>query len=439
MNKIWEFYENMDEMVYAADMDTYELIYMNAKARETYGYDSMEQVCGQKCYKVLQNADKLCDICTNSCLKPGYFHEWKYYNPLINKTVSLKDTMIEDGNKRYRMEMAIDMTFQEEQSRTLEDYRFNAQMVNEGLKQALAEVNPEQSIEVLLDYLGRTLQSERVYIFEKCDGDLHDNTYEWCADGVVPQKEILQKVPFDAVEQWYQAFVEDKNIIIRDLEETKETNPKAYQVLLPQNIRTLVVSPIVFDEEIVGFYGVDNPPKEFLNHVSTMFKIMGHFISSLLRRRDLVKRLEKISFYDRLTGLKNRHAMDDYFNNMKKEDSIGILYCDVMGLKRVNDTLGHQEGDKLLLRACDSLKKAFEADNLFRIGGDEFLVLCKEISEQELQERTDILKAEMHKNNAVMAIGSLWQSKWTGDGDKLLTQADHKMYEDKRKYYEEQK
>ena len=38
-----------------------------------------------------------------------------------------------------------------------------------------------------------------------------------------------------------------------------------------------------------------------------------------------------------------------------------------------------------------------------------------------------------------MAIGSLWQSKWTGDGDKLLTQADHKMYEDKKKYYEEQK
>lgn len=439
MNKIWEFYENMNEMVYAADMDTYELIYMNRKTREIYGYDSMERAKGRKCYEVLQKSDKPCDICTNACLKPGYFYEWKYYNPVINKTVSLKDTMLEEGGKRYRMEMAIDMTRQEEQSRTIAEYHFNAQMVNEGLKQALAEVNPEQSIEVLLAYLGRTLQSERVYIFERRADELHDNTYEWCAEGVIPQKEILQKVPFDAVEQWYQAFVQDKNIIIKDLDEIKETNPEAYKVLLPQNIRTLVVSPILFDEEIVGFYGVDNPPREFLNHVSTMFKIMGHFISSLLRRRDLVKRLEKMSFYDQLTGFKNRHAMDDYFAAMKKENSIGVLYCDVMGLKRVNDTLGHQEGDKLILRACECLKRVFSDYTLFRIGGDEFLVLCKGIAEEELQKRVELLQTEMHEKNAVMAIGSVWQSKWTGESDKLLTAADHKMYEDKRMYYAKQK
>lgn len=435
MNRIWEFYEHMDEMVYAADMDTYELIYMNRKTRESYGYDSVEQIRGRKCYEVLQKSDKPCDFCTNACLKPGYFYEWKYHNPIIDKTVSLKDTMIEEGMKRYRVELAIDMTLQEQQSKTIAEYHFNVQMVNEGLKQALAEVNPERSIEVLLAYLGRTLQSERVYIFEKHAGDLHDNTYEWCADGVVPQKEILQKVPYEAVEQWYQAFVQDKNIIIKDLEEIKETNPEAYKVLLPQNIRTLVVSPILFDEEIVGFYGVDNPPREFLNHVSTMFKIMGHFISSLLRRRDLVKRLEKMSFYDQLTGFKNRHAMDDYFDGMKREDCIGVLYCDVMGLKHINDTLGHQEGDKLLLRACECLKKVFSDYALFRIGGDEFLVLCKGITEEELLNRTELLKVEMQKESAVMALGSVWQDKWTGESDKLLTQADHKMYEDKRAYY----
>lgn len=49
MNRIWEFYEHMNEMVYAADMDTYELIYMNQKTREIYGYDSMEQIQGKKC------------------------------------------------------------------------------------------------------------------------------------------------------------------------------------------------------------------------------------------------------------------------------------------------------------------------------------------------------------------------------------------------------
>ena len=208
---------------------------------------------------------------------------------------------------------------------------------------------------------------------------------------------------------------------------------------MPQNINTLVVSPIVFDEKITGFYGVDNPPREFLNHVSTMFKIMGHFISSLLRRRDLVKRLEKISLYDQLTGFRNRHAMDDYFEAMQREDSIGALYCDVMGLKQVNDKQGHQEGDKLLLRACESLKKVFSDYALFRIGGDEFLVLCKGITEEELKQRKELLRVEMQKENAVMALGSVWQDKWSGESDKLLTAADQKMYEDKRAYYAKQK
>ena len=439
MEKIWKFYENMNEMVYASDMDNYELVYMNRKTLDVYGYQSFDEVRGKKCYEVLQGLDRPCDMCTNDCLRPGYFYEWKYYNPIIGKTVSLKDTMLEEDGRRYRMELAIDMTLQEEQSKTIEEMTQNTKMVNDGLKLALAEADPRQAIEVFLAYLGQALESERVYIFERKEANVHDNTFEWCAEGVIPQKDVLQDVPFEAVKLWYQTFERNKNVIIRDVEETKETDPEAYKYLKPQDIHTLVVSPIVSDNKIIGFYGVDNPPAEYLNHVSMMFKIIGHFILSLLKRRDLVKRLEKMSFYDQLTGLGNRHAMDEYFSSMKEKDSIGMLYCDVMGLKRINDTLGHQEGDKLLLRACDSLRKVFSEESLFRIGGDEFLVLCKNIPEEELLRRIEQLKKEMESANALMAIGHVWCPSWENNGDALLTAADQYMYENKRKYYEMQK
>ena len=51
MEKIWEFYENLNEIVYTADMDSYELIYMNSKAREVYGYSSDSEFKGKKCYE----------------------------------------------------------------------------------------------------------------------------------------------------------------------------------------------------------------------------------------------------------------------------------------------------------------------------------------------------------------------------------------------------
>ena len=66
----------------------------------------------------------------------------------------------------------------------------------------------------------------------------------------------------------------------------------------------------------------------------------------MLRRRDLVKKLENLSYYDQLTGAKNRHALNKQLASLTKGQSLGVLYSDVMGLKQINDTFGHQAGDK---------------------------------------------------------------------------------------------
>ena len=166
-----------------------------------------------------------------------------------------------------------------------------------------------------------------------------------------------------------------------------------------------------------------------------MFQVMGDFINSLFSTRDLVKRLETISFYDQLTGIGNRHAMNEYVREIQADSSIGVVYCDVMGLKRINDNEGHQAGDALIKRACDCLKQAFGEYDLFRMGGDEFLVMCAGITEQELHERTEELVKKMRKNAALMAIGSIWRPCSDGDFKKLLAEADDRMYENKRAYY----
>ena len=62
-------------------------------------------------------------------------------------------------------------------------------IINEGLRVALMEETPDQSLEVLLKYLGKALNGERTYIFERNESGNDDNTYEWVADGVEPEKE----------------------------------------------------------------------------------------------------------------------------------------------------------------------------------------------------------------------------------------------------------
>ena len=171
-----------------------------------------------------------------------------------------------------------------------------ASVINEGLRIALLEETPDQSLEVLLAHLGRTLDGERTYIFEKNNEGGDDNTYEWVADGVKPEKGKLQNVPSNVCENWYRNFSVGRHITIENLEEIREDAPLQYQILKQQNIRSLVVVPLYDGKKIIGFYGVDNPPVKSLEYASNMLQTAAYFIVSSLKRRNLVRELQKRSY-----------------------------------------------------------------------------------------------------------------------------------------------
>lgn len=437
MEKIWEFFENINEYVYVADMDTYELVYMNKKTLATYGYTSLEQIVGKKCYEVLQGCSETCTICNNTKLMPKQFREWEYYNPYLKKSFAIKDSMIQEGEKRYRIELAIESGITGVQGGHVQDYLELEMFVNEGMRLALRAATPDQSLDVILEYLGRALNGERTYIFERNASGGDDNTYEWVAMGVKPQKEILQNLPAEVCANWYQSFRENRNIIIEDLEDIREKDPLQYENLKRQDIYSLVVVPLYDDGVVIGFYGVDNPPGKSLDYTSNMLQIMGHFIVSSLKRRNLMRQLEKMSYSDQLTGLGNRYAVERFVRNMDKRDSIGVLYCDITGLKRVNDTEGHEAGDQLILRARDLLMHFWKAYEVFRIGGDEMLILASGIQQATFQEEVCRMKEHMQEYKVAVAVGAVWKPDGTDSIDQMLTESERLMYEDKARYYKQ--
>ncbi|XCP85928.1 diguanylate cyclase [Roseburia hominis] len=435
MKKIWEFFENLNEFVYASDMDSYELIYMNKKLLEVYGFHSLEEIYGKKCYEVLQNCSKPCAICTNHELSPGKFKEWGYYQPVLGRYLVLKDTMMVEGQRRYRIELALDAETSEWQSNVIHGYKNMEKLVNEGLRIALQAATPDQTIEIILEYLGKALNAERTYIFEKNEAGCDDNTYEWVANGVTPEKDSLQNLPPEICAEWYQRFKENKKIVIEDLENIREVDSTLYEILKRQNIRSLVVAPLYNDKNVIGFYGVDNPPAGFHDYTYDMLQIMGYFISSSMKRRNLVKMLQCMSYSDQLTKFGNRYAMNEQIENISDGESVGIVFCDVTGLKRVNDTEGHKAGDRLLLRACESLRRVFADYEMFRIGGDEFLALCPGIEEEELSGRVEALKKDLQESSVIMAVGAFWQKEGKKNIDSLLSESEKLMYKDKSAYY----
>ena len=169
-------------------------------------------------------------------------------------------------------------------------------IINEGLRVALLEETPDQSLEVLLAHLGKALSGERTYIFERNDSGADDNTYEWVAPGVHPEKDNLQNVPPEVCSSWYRNFSVGGHIVIKDLEEIRETDPLQYANLKQQDIHSLVVVPLYDCEKIIGFYGVDNPPVKLLEYASNMLQTAAYFIVSSLKRRNLVRQLQMRSY-----------------------------------------------------------------------------------------------------------------------------------------------
>lgn len=435
MGKIWEFFENLDEYVYVSDPETNELVYMNKKALKSYGFQSNEEIAGLKCYEVLQGNSVPCSICNNEQLKSGCFKEWEYYNPVLKTDFRIKDTLVEDNGRLLRVELAIDCGNIREREENSMDYRNMEAALNHGIRVALRQPTPDQTIQVLLEFIGNTLEAERTYIFEKNDHNHDDNTYEWVAKGVTPEKDNLQDLPPEICAGWYQKFEENLNIVTEDLEEMKNVDPQMYEILARQKIHSLVVVPLYDDGKVIGFYGVDNPPARYFKFVSEMLQIMGHFIVSSMNRRDLVRELEMMSYTDPLTGFGNRYALEKYVSGIRSQAKIGVVYCDITGLKRVNDEEGHSKGDQLILRACDSLKRTMEGFGLFRIGGDELVALCRGMEEGELYRKVEELRADLERNQVTMAVGAAVNTLEAVGFDHLLTEPERRMYQDKAEYY----
>ena len=294
MGNLWGFFENINEIVYVADIETHELVYMNKKAMDVFGIGSLAEAKGQPCYRILRNGAVPCAFC-GSCAAHQSYYEQQYYHQHLNRHFLLRSAILTENGKQYRLEMALDISIQEQHKSMVQDVQNLEAVINEGLRVALLEDTPDQSLDVLLGYLGKALGGERTYIFERNSAGCDDNTYEWVADGVRPEKENLQNVPPEVCASWYRKFSVGKHIAINNLEEIRHSDSLQYEKLKQQDIHSLVVVPLYDDDRIIGFYGVDNPPAKSLEYTSNMLQTAAYFIVSSLRRRNLVRELEKRS------------------------------------------------------------------------------------------------------------------------------------------------
>lgn len=139
---------------------------------------------------------------------------------------------------------------------------------------------------------------------------------------------------------------------------------------------------------------------------------------------------------DILTGLLNRRAYDTMCKVVMGSNNIGVIFCDLNSLKYTNDNFGHEAGDKLLQEFAEILINNFRKEEIYRISGDEFVVLLPSIPKDIFEKREQLfIDAVKNRKYPIASVGSTY-----GKGDmlfSLITEAENNMYSDKQLFHKE--
>lgn len=293
--------------------------------------------------------------------------------------------------------------------------------------------------------------ADRAYLFQfRENGNIMDNTHEWCAEGVTPEIQNLRNIP-SATFPWLVANLQaGKAVHIDDVSKMPAEAATERTEFERQSIKSLLILPVYVEKNLLGFVGFDNVKSAgaWSEEDIALLRIMAEIIGNAMARIQSEKLISHMAYHDSLTKLPNRNLLQDRLkvamaHASRSKKMVAIMMLDLDGFKAVNDSVGHLMGDLLLNAVAERLMHCVrEEDTVARMGGDEFVVALPDITQEQdaaivAQKILDALnrpfQIENHELHITASIGISSFPLNANDTERLLKQADVAMYLSKKK------
>ncbi|MGE5245356.1 MAG: diguanylate cyclase [Betaproteobacteria bacterium] len=216
----------------------------------------------------------------------------------------------------------------------------------------------------------------------------------------------------------------------------------------PQNLRSAIVCPLFFADTFMGALALyHTEPYRYTDDHRRLLERIAEQAGAVLHNSIVFEQTQEDSLTDPLTGLPNRRSMFVHLSRelaraerMKTE--VAVIVMDIDEFKTINDTYGHQTGDRALREVSRALRGGLRPyDFCVRYAGDEFIVVLVGCSQQaveakraELKERVAAIRMDVRPGRPLPLSVSAGASVFPYDGstyEQLLAEADHRMYHDK--------
>lgn len=428
-------FDTMDELVMISDPETHEMVYMNRASLAVFHMKGPEDYRGKKCYQILEDRQSPCPSCPDTILRQDRFHTITYHNVKSGLDLLVRDTLVPWRGRTLHFMMALNLKEYVDMDIARNATVFREASINDVIALGMRETDPDVGIQRMIDRLARYMGAERFFIFEESPDGTISATYEWGAKGFPPMKDQLQNLPRTVAQPLYDSFDKNQMALIPDVKAFLDSYRKQHPGFEPTvpHLRSLVSGQLTQGTRSLGFTEVVNPSPDMFRDSGLLLATITRFFAIMLRHRNNRQALETSSCTDALTGVGNRYAFHNYVEKLEPDRTYMFLFGDINGLKRENDTHGHKAGDQLILRTARTLGQ--EPGQVFRMGGDEFVLITPVSGRAEAESLVARIREKCRKAQVSMAMGySLGRAPIT-DLDAILSEADHRMYQDKGVMY----
>lgn len=317
------------------------------------------------------------------------------------------------------------------------------------VSQSLLTVNPsnwEDGVPEALGRCGAFFRFDRAYLALLGDGEREIRaTCEWAADehpGSGTFSEEAKRRLLAAVER---CFAGGDVIALSEKNGDFPGSEELRTALSDLHLKSAVAAMVRIEGKAAGFlcFGTVRPIQKWEDDQVSFLQIISDIFADTLIKLEAVRKVQFLAYHDQLTGLPNRLLLADRLKKSmpladRRSKIIGVVFLDFDSFKSVNDTMGHELGDQLLIRLSESISNCVRKyDTVARFGGDEFVLILDQLSSTEdllhiIDKIMDVIrKPVVMQGQEFYMTGSAGIALYPQDGrdvETLISNADIAMY-----------
>lgn len=426
------FLSETGELSYLINTKNFNLICGNKAFYERIGM-TREQCNGMKCYEVMHKRESVCPFCSKANWSTDKFHMWKNLNTNLEQEFLIKNKLVTFEGQEALLTIAIDISNDKSIVDSMENEVMESHSILSGVQRMTDADTLKQSMCLALENMGYFFRADSVRWWKKQSPlEQYECKFSWNRNGTSQDINSGKR----EIQSWLDGKKWENAIFIESKEEMLCFSYDMYQYMNNHGIRNQRWVQLKDGEEELGCVVIENISSNFQN--VAFLEAFTVFVEGEYKKRSLIEAAVYSKEHDALTDLKSRYSFETYMNHYHSDNygCVGVLLANFNNLKQINSSSGFHTGNYYIQTFANMLKDIFCQQEIFRLNGDEFLVICTDVSRGFLEEKMGLMeKAVKEIGLFSVSYGYAWDDV-ENDLTVLLEQATQAMKINKKRHYD---